>query len=53
MKQQDTYYLDRVIEDEKAVIRVYRPILTDEERARRLEEVKKAAAALLGGRYVP
>lgn len=40
-KVQDEYYLDRVIESENAVVRVYRPVLTEEERARRMEEFKK------------
>lgn len=29
------------------IIRVHRPVLTDEERARRMEQIKKAAEQLL------
>lgn len=39
---QDEYYLAYETRDEKAIVRVYRPILSEEESARRLEEIKKA-----------
>ena len=31
----------------KNIIRVHRPVLTDEERARRMEQIRKAAEQLL------
>ena len=37
----------RKYEKPKAIVRVYRPELTPEERERRMEEVKKAAIELL------
>lgn len=43
----DTYKLDMVIESASAIIRVYRPVLTEAERKKRMEEIKKKAAALL------
>lgn len=43
------YTLVKTIEDEKAVIRVYSPVISDEERNRRYETIKKAAVALLKG----
>lgn len=46
-KQQDTYYDPIIIKGEGYIARVYTPILTEEERARRMEEVEKAAAELL------
>ena len=44
------YTLIRTFQSEKATVRVYSPILTEEERARRYEQIKKAAIALLRGR---
>lgn len=46
-KSQDVYGEPIIIERPKAIIRVYRPILTDEERARRMKQIHDAAAALL------
>lgn len=46
-KVKDTYYLDKTYSYPNAVIRVYRPILTEEERARRMEVIKDAARRLL------
>ena len=43
----DTYKEVRTFHYENAVVRVHIPDLTEEERNRRLEAVKKAAAALL------
>lgn len=51
MKQQDTYGEPTIFEFSGMTVRVYRPILTDEERAKRMEEIKKAAAALLISEY--
>jgi hypothetical protein len=39
--------LTNVIESPGAIIRVYRPILTPEERAKRMERIKEAAAKLI------
>mgnify|MGYP003310211477 CR=1 FL=1 len=44
------YTLVRTFKSERATVRVYSPILTDEERARRYEQIKKAAISLLRGR---
>ena len=46
-KTQDIYGEPIIFTSEKAVIKVYRPILTEEERARRMKLIKKAAAELL------
>lgn len=51
MKQQDTYGEPTIFEFPGMTVRVYRPILTDEERARRMKEIEKAAAALLISEY--
>lgn len=47
MKQQDTYGEPTVLEYPGAIIRVYRPVLSDEEQARRMKQVYKAAEELL------
>lgn len=44
------YTLVKTLKSERAIVRVYSPVLTDEERARRYEQIKKAAIALLKGR---
>ena len=46
-KCQDVYMVPEVYHHNNCTVRVYRPILTEEERARRMEEIKKAAIALL------
>lgn len=46
-KSEDKYYDPIIIEKNGFIARVYKPILTEEERARRREEVAKAAAELL------
>ena len=46
-KCQDVYMEPEVYHHNNCIVRVYRPILTEEERARRMEEIKKAAIALL------
>ncbi len=46
-KSQDVYMEPEVYHYNNCTVRVYRPILTEEERARRMEEIKKAAIALL------
>jgi hypothetical protein len=49
MAQQDQYQLDKTIQFPGMVVRVYRPILTEEERARRMAAIHKQAANLLKG----
>lgn len=44
------YILVKTLKDEKAVVRVYSPVISEEERARRYEAIKKAAINLLKGR---
>ncbi len=46
-KQQDTYYDPVIIRGEGYVARVYKPILTEEERARRMKRIEESAARLL------
>jgi len=48
VKCQDVYYdKPTVFEFPNATVRVFRPILTDEERARRMKEIEKAAVELV------
>lgn len=47
MKQADQYEEPIVMEFENAIVRVYRPILTEEEQARRMRRIEQAAKALL------
>lgn len=51
MRSQDTYGEPITLTLKGATVRVYRPILTEEERARRMKEIEKAAAALLISKY--
>ena len=46
-KCQDVYMEPEIIRCDNCIARVYRPILTDEERERRMERIKKAAADLI------
>ena len=46
-KCQDVYMEPELYHHNNCIVRVYRPIPTEEERARRMEEIKKAAIALL------
>lgn len=46
-KDKDEYELIKVYEDEKAIVKVYRPILTEEERERRMQIIRLAAEDLL------
>lgn len=46
-KKKDTYSEPKIIEYPNAVVRVYSPILTSEEREKRMKEIGKAAAQLL------
>lgn len=47
MKRADQYEEPMVMELENAIVRVYRPILTDDEQARRMKRIEQAAMALL------
>jgi hypothetical protein len=47
MKKEDTYVLKKVIEFPGMTARIYSPVLTEEEQARRMQQIYKAAAALL------
>lgn len=40
-KVQDEYILEREIKDEKFHIRVFRPVLTEEEKERRMKHLKR------------
>ena len=51
MKEQDVYGEPQILKFPGMTVRVYRPILTDEERARRMKEIEKAAAALIIAKY--
>ena len=46
-KSQDTYMEPEVYHYNNCTVRVFRPILTEEERARRMEEIKKATVDLI------
>lgn len=50
MKQKDTYKEVRTFYYENMVVRVHIPDITEEERARRLKEIGKAAAKLLSSK---
>ena len=43
----DVYMEPEVYRHNNCIVRVYRPILTEEERARRMEAIKKAAVDLV------
>lgn len=45
--EKDGYTIKKVIKGNNCTIRVFSPILTDEERARRMTAIHKAAASLL------
>ena len=47
MRQPDTYKEPITISQGNIVARVYRPILTPEEEARRMKEISKAAGQLI------
>ena len=47
MAQQDQYQLEKTIQFPDMTVRVYRPILTEQERARRMAAIHKEAARLL------
>lgn len=47
MKQKDTYGEPKIITSPGIVAKVYSPILTDEERQRRMAQIAKSAERLL------
>lgn len=49
MKEDQYYPEPMVFHFDNGTARVYRPILTDEERARRMKEIEKAVIALMKG----
>jgi hypothetical protein len=42
-------YITKTYESSNAVVRVYRPILTEDERERRMKRIQEATANLLKG----
>lgn len=46
-KGQDVYQEPQIITFPGMIVRVYRPVLDDEERARRMKQITKAASDLL------
>ena len=46
-KSPDTYYDPIVMQDENCIIRIYRPILDDAEREKRMKRIRKSAAELV------
>lgn len=50
-KSQDNYYLDRTIEFPNATFKIYRPVLTEDERNKRMKRIHDAAASLLKDMY--
>lgn len=49
MQGQTEYYLERTIEFPNLRARIFRPVLTDEEREKRMKAIHDAAAKLLEG----
>lgn len=47
MQGQDTYTLERTIEFPNMKVRVFRPVLTEAERSKRMEAIHKATANLM------
>lgn len=47
MRKQDEYKLDRTFTFPNAVVRVYRPVITEEERTRRMNNLKEATARFM------
>lgn len=46
----DAYIFEKTIQFPNCTARIYRPDITPEERARRMQQIQKAAAALLAER---
>lgn len=51
MAGNDTYKLDRVIKSDNAIVRVYRPDISESERQKRMEAFKKATADFMAAVY--
>ena len=51
MKQKDTYSEPKIFNYPDAVVRVYSPILTEEERKKRMETIAKSAESLLKSKF--
>lgn len=51
-RKQDTYKEPKIMKFPGMQVKVYSPILTPEERQRRMEQIKKAAASLVMSREV-
>lgn len=51
-KVQDTYYDPIILEHPNATVRVFRPVLSEEERKIRMKRIHDAAAALLMSKEV-
>lgn len=47
MEEKQEYILKKIIESPQATVRVFSPILTEEERARRMKQIHNAASRLL------
>ncbi len=47
MREKDTYKEPKILTFPNAVIKVYSPILTEEERKKRMERIAKSAEELL------
>lgn len=51
MQEQDQYILEEEITDEKFHIRIFRPVLTDEEREKRMKRIHDAAACVMKAKF--
>ncbi len=49
MQGQDTYSLERTIEFPNMTARIFRPVLTAEEKSKRMQRIHKASANILEG----
>lgn len=47
MQGQDTYSLERTIEFPNMKVRIFRPVLTNEERTKRMQNIHKASSNLM------
>ena len=45
--KEDKYYPPEIFKSGNITARIYRPILTEEERERRMKEIKKSAVSLV------
>lgn len=49
MQGQTEYLLERIIEFPNCKARVFRPVLTEEEKSKRMQNIHKASAKILEG----